>query len=102
MKTNCYCTSCKNHPKHEQRAFLGFPPVGYAADKHPPEFEFEQHAAVVDCLKPVCFAIEDGAIDPDDFLFPITAYGDGASETGFYYQGCLTLLANCGNEDHEN
>ncbi|MEO0835976.1 MAG: hypothetical protein AAFY16_08315 [Cyanobacteria bacterium J06642_3] len=101
MKTNCYCIYCPNHPKHLQRHQLGVPITGFTADRYFDQEKFKSHVAQVDCLLPICGAIDDDIISPDDFNFPITAYGDGQSQTGFFNQGGLTLDATCANERYE-
>lgn len=100
MRTKCYCTSCKNHPKFEQNALLGYPPTGFLPDRYIDD-RYEPHAAEVDCLKPVSDAFERYFLDPEDFEYPVTAYGDGSAETGFS-SNCLVLYAGCGNEQYES
>ncbi len=63
--------------------------------------KYDAHKREVDCLEPVCEAITDGIIDPLDYDFPTTAYGDGISQTGFDRVGGLSLFAYCGNETYE-
>lgn len=99
MKTKCYCTSCPNHPKFKQRHELGSPPTGFRANYSIP-YNFDPHAAEVDCLKPVSQAFEDYFLEPDEFDYPLTAYGDGEAVTG-YYSWWLTLNAGCDNERYE-
>ena len=53
----------------------------------------------VNCLKPVSRAFDEFDIDPDSENFPVTAYGDGESMTGFERDG-ITLYATCGNEEY--
>ena len=53
----------------------------------------------VNCLKPESRAFDEFDIDPELEEFPVTAYGDGASMTGFERDG-ITLYATCGNEGY--
>lgn len=100
MKTSCYCIFCHNHPKFSQRYSLGVPVTGYSPLKYNPNSDHDSHKAEVDCLEPHSPSIENGTIDPDDYDFPVTAYGDGISQTGFYNND-LVLFACCVNEKHE-
>lgn len=100
MKTRCYCIFCPKHPKHSQRNNLGEILTGYSADKTIIG-DYEHQASEVDCLNPRSDAFVMHDLDPDDFKYPITAYGDGCSETGFYYHFALTLYATCGNEEYQ-
>lgn len=97
MKTKCYCLGCKNHPLHSKRNEYQWL-VGWSPDKmvfsHP-------YGTEVDCLDPVSDAFDIFWEDPEDFEYPITAYGDGCAITGFQENG-ITLVAFCKNEDHEN
>ncbi len=63
--------------------------------------QYDAHKQEVNCLEPVCEAITDGIIDPLDYDFPTTAYGDGISQTGFDQVGGLSLFAYCGNETYQ-
>lgn len=99
MRSKCYCTSCPNHPKFSQRHSLGNPPTGYRADRYFGD-RFEVHEAEVDCLQPVSQAFEDYLLDPTDFDYPITAYGDGEAVTG-YTSFYLTIHAGCDNEQYQ-
>ncbi len=101
MNTKCYCTYCPNHPKFAQRHTLGSPVTGYSPLKYNPDDNYDAHAAEVNCLKPMSISIDNGTIDPDDYDFPITAYGDGCSMTGFNGSD-LVLFAHCANEEYEN
>ena len=91
-------TNGKNHPKFEQNALLGYPPTGFRAGSFISN-RYEHHASQVDCLKPISDAFEDYFLDPEDFDYPITAYGDGSAETGFR-SNSLVLYAGCGSEEH--
>ena len=97
--THCYCIYCPNHPLFEQRHKLGSPVTGF----DPTKFilnDYKHHGAFVDCLEPKSSAFHSPwNLDPDDFDYPVTAYGDGVSETGLYTAG-LTLHASCGNETY--
>lgn len=101
MKTRCYCTYCPNHPKFEQRHSLGSPPTGFCAGRYIPS-NFAPHGAEVDCLQPVSKAFGfPWELDPNDFDYPVTAYGDGSAESGMD-TAWLTLYAGCGNEKYQN
>ena len=101
LKTDCYCIYCPNHPLFNQRHDLGQPVTGFTASKMICQSKYDAHKREVDCLEPVCEAITDGIIDPLDYDFPTTAYGDGISQTGFDQVGGLSLFAYCGNERYE-
>lgn len=99
MKTKCYCVGCKRHPLHSKRKEFKKWLTGYSPDSLIVTNEYENQAAIVDCLKPTSGA--DEYVDLDDFDYPVTAYGDGAAITGCDLPG-LIIYANCGNEDHED
>ena len=102
MRTKCYCIFCPKHPKHNQRNQLGNPVVGF----HVGDFinpSYDHQGSDVDCLEPISDAFEHYFfLDAEDFNYPITAYGDGSSVTGFYSVNGLTLYAGCGNEEYSN
>lgn len=100
MKTRCYCLHCKNHPKHAIRASFDRCVTGFEAGNFIMP-EYDEQSAIVNCLEPSCGAIRDEIIDPEDYGFPITAYGDGSSETGFYNRNGLSIHATCANEQDE-
>jgi len=100
MKTKCYCVSCKNHPLFSQRKkfkeyLTGFEPGHFIMPT------FDKQAADVDCLEPESDAFYNYDIDTKDQDFPVTAYGDGGSATGFIDNG-ITIYAYCGKEEHED
>ena len=100
MKTRCYCIFCPKHPKHSQRNNLGKPFLSYSVERWIGK-DYEHQASDVDCLDPKSDAFEmHFFLDAEDFEYPITAYGNGASETGFYNCSGLTLYATCGNEEY--
>ncbi len=98
MKTKCYCVGCPKHPLFENRHnyvfYTGFD-VGDTIWKN----EDLVQGADVDCLEPVSDAFDDLDINPEEHDFPITAYGDGNSITGFDGRG-YTIVANCENEEY--
>lgn len=102
MKTTCYCIYCPNHPQFEERHTLGSPVTGFTASKTIWQDKYNSHKAEVDCLLPQSDAFYVHNLDPEDFNYPTTAYGDGCSETGFYNYYGLTLYATCGNETYQD
>lgn len=98
MKTKCYCVGCPKHPLFENRHsyvfYTGFD-VGDTIWKK----EDLVQGVDVDCLEPVSDAFDDLDINPKEHDFPITAYGDGCSITGFDGRG-YTIVANCENEEY--
>lgn len=99
MKTRCYCIHCPNHPKFKIRTTFNRCVTGFGMGRFIMP-EYDEQSATVNCLKPVCEAIEQEIIDLNEYDFPVTAYGDGASTTGFYHVGGLTH-ATCSNERYE-
>lgn len=92
MKTKCYCVHCPKHPLFKKRHKIDFP-TGYQPDHW--ILRGDDNAGVeVDCLEPASNAFDAFDIDPDFEEFPITAYGDGQSMTGFQRDG-ITLYAVC-------
>jgi hypothetical protein len=55
----------------------------------------------VDCLDPVSDAFDVLDVDPSDYDFETTAYGDGVSITGID-QDSFRIWANCGNEKYKD
>lgn len=96
MKTTCYCIYCPHHPLFEKRHDIKFP-TGFFVG----EFIREGYEAgvEVDCLQPDSPAFSELNIDPDDYEFPKTAYGDGSSQTGFSGHG-FEIQAYCDNEEY--
>jgi hypothetical protein len=101
MKTKCYCVGCKRHPLHDKRKELSPWVVGWEPDRIIFGENAKSQGAEVDCLEPVSGAFSHLVGEIDDYEYPITAYGDGCSITGFQEDG-MTVVATCGNEDHEN
>ena len=97
MKTTCYCIYCSKHPLNSVRKGLkcltGWD-VGDFIDS-----EYEDQGKKVSCLKPMSNAFDELNIDPADWKFPVTAYRDGISITGFEGRG-FEISANCENEDY--
>jgi hypothetical protein len=62
--------------------------------------EEQRQAAEVACLSPSIGAFDELGLDPLDFSFPITAYGDGCSMTGIRGSR-YEIEAVCLNEDYE-
>lgn len=96
MRTICYCTYCPKHPLFEQRKSL---PVitGWSVGHY-----IESNVKVgrlVDCLSPASSAFDELDIIPEDNVFPITAYNDGGSETGFEGRSYL-IRAYCEDEEY--
>jgi hypothetical protein len=95
MKTECHCLYCPKHPLHAERGKkqspTGFDPTRFVMSSGT--------GVVVNCLKPISKAFDEFDIDPKLEKFPVTAYGDGASMTGFERDG-ITLYATCGNEKY--
>jgi hypothetical protein len=52
---------------------------------------------MVECLNPMSSAFDELDIIPEDNVFPITAYNDGGSETGFEGSSYL-IRAYCADE----
>ena len=99
MKTKCYCVYCPKHPLYEERYEIVFP-RGY----EPGNLiwgEADESGREVDCLKPGSEAFFELDIEPEDYEYPITAYGDGCSITGFQGEG-FTVYATCMNERYED
>lgn len=95
MKTRCHCLYCPKHPLHHKRDLIESP-TGYS----PTKFVLSSETgADVNCLRPVSDAFDEFDIDPSYEQFPVTAYGDGASMTGFERDG-IVLYATCGNEKY--
>lgn len=98
MKTKCYCVGCPKHPlfneRHDFKFYTGF----YIGDTIWKE-EYLIQGRDVDCLEPVSDAFYDLDISPEEHDFPITAYGDGGSITGFSGRG-YEIFANCENEEY--
>ena len=100
MRTKCYCTHCPKHPKFDVRHSFEYPVTGFEVHKFISP-DFDDQAATVNCLEPFCGAIKDGTIDPEDYDFPVTAYGDGSSYTGFWNIDGLSVHAVCLAERYE-
>ncbi len=98
MKTKCYCVYCKKHPlfieKKDFKVVTGFQVGNYVSDMF-------TSGRDVNCLNPISDAFDDFDIDPENYEFPITAYGDGISQTGFEGRGYI-IYANCDNEEYED
>ncbi len=96
MKTECHCIYCPLHPLHKKRARLEAP-TGY----DPTQWVMNSKVGrEVNCLEPVSAAFDAFDIDPELEEFETTAYGEGASMTGFERDG-ITLYARCKNEGYE-
>lgn len=99
MKTKCYCIFCKKHPLHkEQDKFkdwlVGWEPGNFI------KLEFKDQGKEVDCLEPVSEAFYELGREPEEFEYPVTAYGDGNADTGVEGPGFI-IYACCTNEEHE-
>ncbi|MGB0600377.1 MAG: hypothetical protein ACPGLY_27180 [Rubripirellula sp.] len=96
MKTRCHCIFCPKHPKHGEK--LKYPtawdPLKWILGNE------RESGAEVDCLEPASEAFWEFDIEPDGHEFPVTAYGDGCSMTGFHKDG-ITLYATCKNEEYK-
>ena len=98
MKTKCFCVYCSNHPLYNERNNLPVV-VGWTLDR----MIFGDCARTgvdVECLQPESDAFFELDISPDEHEFPITAYGDGSSNTGFEGMGYV-VHAYCSKEDYE-
>lgn len=100
MKTLCYCVGCKKHPLHDKRNefknwVTGWTPDSFIWD------EQKKQGAEVDCLEVDSRFMFENDMSPEDYDFPITAYGDGTSLTGFIKYGTM-ITGICANEEHEN
>ena len=100
MTTTCYCIGCKKHPLHAERKDFKNLLTGYLPGRMIPA-ELKNQGVQVDCLLPDSSAFAELDVEPKDFTFKVTAYGDGGSITGVDGSG-YEIYAVCGNEDHEN
>ena len=95
--TECHCLFCPKHPLHAKRRELKSP-TGWDPSKW---VMSKETGAQVDCLRPDSVAFYEFDIDWRSEQFPVTAYGDGASMTGFERDG-ITLYGTCANEQYED
>lgn len=97
MNTICYCIYCSKHPLYAQRNTLpsltGWEVGDIILNK------YKKSGVKVSCLEPESEMIEDLHINPNEHEFPITAYSDGISWTG-YEDDWYMVKAICGNEDY--
>jgi len=100
ISTTCYCVGCKKHPLHAQRMKFKKWVTGFTLGKIVWN-EFKEQGAKVNCLLPESNAFYELGVEPTDFKYEITAYGDGNSVTGVDGNG-YEIYAVCGNEEHEN
>jgi len=99
MNTKCYCVLCKRHPLYKNNKKWKNVYAGFDIGKFIPK-EFDKHGKDVECLHPVSSAFDELDLDPDDFKWEGTAYGDGCSLT-FVNKAGYTIMANCGSEEQE-
>ncbi len=95
MKTTCYCVYCKKHPLYGKADDFEHPGSYFAGDFYDGDKKFGKE---VDCLEPVSSAFDDLPIEPEEFDYPITAYGDGVTSTGHEGRGFI-IFAHCGAEE---
>lgn len=95
MKTMCYCIYCPRHPLFENRHNLDCP-AGWTVGRA----IYGKEALVgkeVNCLNPDSAAFDNFNLNPEDFEYEITAYGDGLSMTGCMEDG-IEIWGYCKNE----
>ena len=95
MKTRCYCVKCKKHPLDStkfNKYMTGFHEGSIILS------EYEIQGMEVDCFDPVLVASFDFGLNPYDFEFSKTAYGNGVSLTFTMHDG-KAVYATCGNEE---
>lgn len=100
MRTHCYCIYCQNHPKFNIRHTFDYPATGFDVHRFI-DPKFDEQSAIVNCLEPSCGAIEKEIIDPNDYKFPVTAYADGCSWTGFWNVDGISIHASCKAEKYK-
>ena len=103
MKTKCYCVGCKLHPLHDKRN--EFSEKGWVTGFDVGNFIWskKEQGVDVECLIPESPAFDDLDIDPKNHEFPVTAYGDGNTVTGYESDDySYVIRAYCASEDHED
>jgi hypothetical protein len=101
MKTKCYCVCCSKHPLHQKyldsgrkmNVVTGFMTGQFIHDS-------DNTGKDVECLDPISDAFDELGLIESTYEYPITAYGDGSSETGFVGNSYI-IYAHCDNEDYK-
>jgi len=100
MKTKCYCFWCKKHPLHSEKDKITSRESGEVVGFNNYPHINSQLGRDVNCLEPISNAFDELSIDPKDFDWNYTSYGDGSSYTEVD-GGSFQISAICKNEEHE-
>ncbi len=95
MNTRCYCVWCKKNPLDPTKFYKYMTEFDEGSIILP---EYQIQGIEMDCFDPVLNTSSDLGLNPYDFKFSETAYGNAVSLAFTIHDG-KAVYATCGNEE---